>query len=387
MKKIKYLSYYVQDGSNFQHRNITLAAVNKIDYICAALNKTGYYVELISASGTKDKKHCYRGFYKEIGVMRSLRMFFTFPWGNKIQKILSFVSMRFFLFLELMKLKKDEKFIVYHSLGYMRLVEFAHRMRRFQLILEVEEIYSDVNGEEGLRKRETAFLKSADSYIFSTELLNQRLNSKKKPYTIIYGTYQIEQDKGRLFENMQLQQKKPRAIHCVYAGTFDSRKGGAAAAVMAALFLPSDYHVHILGFGNEGDTNKLKKLLTECKKKCKCKLSFHGCLSGEDYIRFIQSCDIGLSTQNPDADFNATSFPSKILSYMGNGLRVVTIRIPAIELSSIGKYMYYYDRQEPQEIAKAILKVDINEFYDSRKVIMELSDKFEMEIADMLKNL
>lgn len=383
MKKIKYLSYYVQADSNFQRRNLVLAAVNKIDYICTALNKAGYYIEMISASSTKDKKHCYRGFYKEIHPMRALRMFFTFPWGNRIQKVLSFVSMKVFLLMELLKLKKGEKFIVYHSLGYMRLVDFVHRIRKFHLVLEVEEIYSDVYGDARIREKELAFLKSADSYIFSTELLNQSINVEKKPYAVIYGTYQIETDRGCRFEGQKLREERKPAVHCVYAGTFDPRKGGGMA-VAAAEFLPSDYHVHILGFGNERETEIMKNMLAEYEKKCKCRVTLDGCLSGEQYIRFIQSCDIGLSTQNPDSDFNNTSFPSKILSYLGNGLRVVSIRIPAIEQSLVGNYMYYYDVQEPEEIAKAILRVNLNEPYDSRKVIKELANRFEKELADML---
>ena len=47
--------------------------------------------------------------------------------------------------------------------------------------------------------------------------------------------------------------------------------------------------------------------------------------------------------------------------------------------------MYYYERQEPEEIAKAIMKVDTDMPYDSRGLIMSLADKFEEEIADMLK--
>ncbi len=342
-------------------------------------------MEIISASGTRDKKNCYRGFYKVINPMWSLRMFFTFPWGNKIQKILSFVSMRFFLLMELMKLGKDEKFIVYHSLGYMKLIDFAHRIKKFHLVLEVEEIYSDVSGDFKCREKEVAFLKSADSYILSTELLNEIINRDKKPYVVIYGTYQSEKDRECKFENRQLYKKDVPEIHCVYAGTFDFRKGGAAASIASAAFLPSNYHVHILGFGSESDTKKIKALLKNCEKEYKCKVTLDGCLSGEEYIRFIQSCDIGLSTQNPAADYNNTSFPSKILSYLGNGLRVVSIRIPAIEKSSIGHYMYYYDRQEPKEIANAILKVDINEPYDSRGLLRELAEEFETQIAELLR--
>ena len=106
----------------------------------------------------------------------------------------------------------------------------------------------------------------------------------------------------------------------------------------------------------------------------------------EDYIRFIQSCDIGLSTQNPKAAFNSTSFPSKILSYMANGLRVVSIRIPAIETSAVGKYMYYYEEQQPKEIAKAIMSVNMNDDYNGRKIISNLDTEFYKNIAKLLEH-
>ena len=50
-------------------------------------------------------------------------------------------------------------------------------------------------------------------------------------------------------------------------------------------------------------------------------------------LKFIQKCQIGLCTQNIDAAFNTTSFPSKILSYMSNGLEVVGVNIAAIKNS------------------------------------------------------
>ena len=161
-------------------------------------------------------------------------------------------------------------------------------------------------------------------------------------------------------------------------------RGGGIAAVEAAAFLPANYHVHILGFGNESDTKKLKDIMTSLVEKYKCKVTLDGCLSGEEYIRFIQSCDIGLNTQNPNADFNATSFPSKILSYMSNGLHVVSVRIPVVELSEIGDYMYFYNEQKPEEIAKAILKIDINEPYNSREIIRNLDNNLKVEMGELL---
>ena len=128
----------------------------------------------------------------------------------------------------------------------------------------------------------------------------------------------------------------------------------------------------------------MKDLISDIASRSKAKVSYDGLLSGEDYIRFTQSCDIGLSTQNPDAAFNATSFPSKILSYMANGLRVVSIRIPAIEQSAVGDKLFYYDEQTPQEIAKAILSVDMEKEYDSRTFISGLADQFENQLIELL---
>lgn len=62
-----------------------------------------------------------------------------------------------------------------------------------------------------------------------------------------------------------------------------------------------------------------------------------------------------MSTQDPSAAFNSTSFPSKILVYLANGLKVVSIRIPAIEQSAVVDSLVFYDKQTPEKIAEAIL--------------------------------
>ena len=70
---------------------------------------------------------------------------------------------------------------------------------------------------------------------------------------------------------------------------------------------------------------------------------------------------------------------------MSNGLRVVSIRIPAIEGSAIGKYMYYYDKQTPEEIAKAIMTVNLNDDYNGRQVISKLDAEFSYDIAKLME--
>lgn len=372
MKKIFYLGYYnlPDSGTNF-----VLAAVNKMNYICEALENNGYNTEIVSASGAVEKKFC-KSKKVKLTDKTTLKLFSSLPRLNRIVSVIDRVILKIKLFLYMIKnTNKDSTVMVYHSLGYMSLVKRLKKLKGFKLIIEAEEIYGDVIGNEKTSQKEYEFFKIADGFIFPTELLSEKVNTEKKPEVIIYGTYHIEKEMPKIFSDGK--------IHCVYAGTLDPRKGGAAA-VEAALFLNGDYHIHILGFGNEKEKAEMLNIIDDISKKTEAKITYDGLLSGDEFTSFIQSCDIGFSTQSPDAAFNSTSFPSKILTYMVNGLRVVSIRIPAIEKSAVGKFMYYYDEQTPENIAKAIKSIDFSEEYDSRKAIGMLDKDFICDLKKML---
>ena len=375
--KIYYLGYYDVVSNAEENRNHVLAASNKMTYIVSALECAGFCVELISASQTLNAQ-AYSAKTVPFGKKSRLHLFKTLPWGNKLRRVRSVLFSKWQVFWYIWRhVGKGDTLVVYHSLAYVGLVRILKRLKGFRLVLEVEEIYADVTGSDKARKKEYKLFRRADAYIFPTELLNEKLNSEHKPHCIIYGTYRVEEDRHCSFGDEK--------IHVVYAGTFDHRKGGATTAATAAEFLPEKYHVHILGFGSKADTEQLKQVITKISEKSAATVTYGGCPSGEEYIRFIQSCDIGLSTQNPNAAFNDTSFPSKILSYMANGLRVVSIRIPAIERSAIGDLVTYYDTRTPEAIAEAILKVDFENPYDSRAEIQTLHENFVVQIQSLLE--
>ena len=378
MEKIFYMAYYNSTNSS-ERRNAVLSSVNKMNYICEALENNGYNTEIVSASGTTEKKFC-KSKKVKLTDKTTLKLFSSLPRLNRIVSVIDRVILKTKLFLYMIKnTNKDSIVMVYHSLGYMSLVKRLKKLKGFKLIIEAEEIYGDVIGDEKTSQKEYEFFKIADAFIFPTELLSEKVNTEKKPEVIIYGTYHIEKELPKLFSDGK--------IHCVYAGTLDPRKGGAIASAESALFLNENYHIHILGFGNEKEKAETLNTIDSISKKSKAKITYYGLLSGEEYIKFIQSCDIGLSTQNPNGKYNDTSFPSKILSYMANGLRVVSVRIPVVEESGIGKCVYYYDEQTPENIAKAIKSIDFSEEYDSRKTIGVLDKAFICDLKTMLKGL
>lgn len=373
MNKLIYLSYY-----STNKENAFIAAQNKIDYITDSLNKNGSQVEFVSAS-IANSASIVSGKIQTIKDGVTLKTFDSLLGGNVFKRFIR----RKHVYAQLKRYLKEnlsagDTIIIYHSLGYYKLYKWLKEKIKVKIILEVEEIYSDVGKTRFVtRDKEVQSFSYADAYIFPTRLLDDVVNVNKKPSVIIHGTYCVEKECGQPFGDGK--------THVVYAGTFDPRKGGVQAA--AAAFLNGKYHVHILGFGSEEDKQNLLKTIEDVSKKTECTVTYDGLKSGEEYIRFIQSCDIGLSTQNPDAAFNATSFPSKILSYMANGLRVVSIRIPAIESSAIGDYMYYYDRQTPEAIAKAVMQVDLNDGYNGREIISKLDKKFTKEIAELINEV
>lgn len=362
-----------------------LAAVNKMSYVAEVLNLE-QNCEILSASYTLDQKS-----YKEsrkIGRNNvPVQFLTTLPYGYVVRRMLSrsYSAKQLERYL-LRHLDERDVLVAYHSLAYLKLIKKIKKKTQCKVVLEVEELYSDVTKKAEYINIEKMIPSVADAFIIPTAMLNQAINPYKKPYVVIHGTYQVEAQRICKNEYRKIHGWDQDKIHVVYAGTFDPRKGGALAAA-AAEYLPDQYHIHILGFGSETEKNRMKDLVAELAKKSKCIITYDGLLSGEEYIQFIQSCDIGLSTQNPDAAFNATSFPSKILSYMANGLRVVSIRIPAIEDSAIGKYMYYYERQTPEEIAKAIMKVDIFDDYEGRDIIKKLDLEFRTKIRELLEEL
>lgn len=372
---IRYICHYNDCQSSIK-RLAAPSAINKIDYIIDTLKGIGYKVEVISASPviednikffkaeTRNINGITYKYFASIGGNNLLIKFFKYLWHRLI-----------LLFYLLANVKNTDTIIAYHSLSYKYILILARKIRKFKLIYEVEELYSDVIEKRNFNSRnlEIKMVSNADAYIFPTEMLNAKINVHNKPNVIIYGSYAIGKTNTVKFNDGK--------IHVVYAGTFDVRKGGAAAAAAAA-HLPSNYHIHICGFGSPEDTKNIINIINEVSARSRASVSFDGLKRGGEYINFLQSCDIGLSTQDPFAKFNGTSFPSKILSYMGNGLSVVSIDIPAIRGSRIGQYISFYQTQDAKSIAKAIIEVDVRN--NNIDIVSNLADQFKADLSQLI---
>lgn len=367
--------YYLIHFDNKTNRNVTPSAITKGKYVASALASCSSEVEIVSlAYPTKDSQdevyyqvsenvicHLFKGKYSNNRIIRYLNHKL---YDKKIRKYLK------------QNVKKDDIIVVYHSLANMKLVKYIKKNITDKIVYEVEEIYGDVINDEKAKIKELKAFKNASSYIFSNDYLNSIINTKQLPYVTCYGTYEIPTLYKEAFND--------NLIHCLYAGTLAQNKG-ALNAINVAKYLPNNYLIHILGFGSEKDIADIKNAVNEVNNSYgTTKVIYEGLKLNEEYLKFIQKCQIGLCTQNIDAAFNTTSFPSKILSYMSNGLEVVGVNIAAIKNSKVGQYIQFYNVPDEKEIANAILNINLNNKTSNVDVVKELDKEFKEDLKDML---
>jgi hypothetical protein len=377
-KEIKYIGFYDVPNAKVK-RAYSLAATNKMDYICEAFNKADYKVHLISHAWFDDvgTGGAISGSAKFTGTTtiqlnknKKLTLVPSFSTSKKITGYFKIIfSLLWLLFWLVINVKRNEKIVVYHSPWLAIPILVAKRLKRFKLILEVEEIYSDVSSLHSFFDNlEQKIFKKADFFFLSTELLAKRLNTTK-PYLVIYGNYKV-------YDTLSVPPNDGK-IHLVYAGIIDSEKAGAFNAAETSLFLSENYVMHIIGFG---EVDKLKKRISEINKVSKCKVVYDGLKINDDFVGYCQACHIGLSTQKMDGEYLNSSFPSKVLTYLGMGLKVVSCYVPCVVESKVGGNIVYYKKDTPKSIAEAILKIDDLDCKKNKLIISKLNKEFTVQV-------
>ncbi|HAF06929.1 MAG: Uncharacterized protein XD76_0183 [candidate division TA06 bacterium 32_111] len=380
MRNLIYLGFY-STSDDKKNRNHSLAAVNKMNYISNVFKNLDFFVTILSPSWTNKEDEF--SFFKseKIILSKGLQVIyapsFNLKIKNKFKPYLFKILLSFFWTVIYLIKNKDINFvIVYHQPMLIIPLLISKKIKHFKLILEVEEIYSDVWKERKLFiKLEKMLLQLADGYILSTHTLVDKINSNK-PYIVSYG---------ELKHNKQIVKKYKDKIHLVFAGTFDPLKG-VIESINTARYLDNNYHLHIIGFGNQKETENVLNLINETNKNSSCKVTYDGCLKGDDYIEFIQKCHIGLSTISKRKIFIDSVFPSKILSYLCNNLYVVSGDLKSVLESPFSHFIKFYYEDNPESIAKAIREVKIDENYDKfvEQELKKIDEKFKNRISKFI---
>ena len=240
-RPIYYLGHNNAPSVTGEERVVSLAAVTKMDYIASVLNRLGRRVCFISMAGPV-RGSVSKGGTFELSDDVSLTLWPALPRGGKLNGFVNYIGLRRRTEEFLDSLGPEDTVVCYHSLEFCSLLPRAKRRAGFKLVLEVEELYSDVTGRPVDLERERRSFAAADAFIFPTRLLAEKVGTDGRPYALCSGVYRPAPHVA--------ERRGDGLVHVVYAGTLDPRKGGAAAAAAAGAFLDDLYAVHILGDGS-----------------------------------------------------------------------------------------------------------------------------------------
>lgn len=371
-----YLGYYYTDPNVTKGANWSQS--KKMDYIIQSLNNENVDVHVLSCAYYGNSKHYFsRGFTT---IIRPHFIFTKFPElkyktiiGKAFGRLLLYVT----LLLRLLRIKKEDTIIVYHSVIISEIVYYISKIKKIHIITEVEEIYSLAFPDKynSLDKEKRSLL-APDGFLFVNDLLHIYLNTKK-PWTPVYGSYHSCRETQ--YENIFNDNK----IHIVYAGSFSTHKGGVYHAVKAATLLGNQYEMHVLGYGDDKSINELNELIDSINKSSCCKVHYHGMLSGNEYDSFLLSCNIGLNPQN-SGKYMETAFPSKVLSYLSHGLNVVTTDLKSLAVSKVADLLVLTKEPEPKMIADAIISINLKPKEAIFSRIEELDKDFREDLLNMI---
>lgn len=337
MSKIYFLSYFEKLITG--DRNAPLACNSISLYIKELLEKQKNRQCVFVNLAPNKKPFCFEknlklGNMVQIGTRSFGKIFRKFIWSRTYWK-------HVYSFLE-KTVTNDDIIIIYHSLYNRHLISKVKKTIKCKVILVGAELYSSVSHKKSHYKLEVESYSHANGHILISEQLRKSLKVER-PYVIISGNYSTNKSKLSKFG------VSDGKIHLVYSGIFDSIKGGLSNAVYSLEYLPSNYVLHIAGFGDDSIVQNFLK-----NPIFKDRIIYEGKLIGEKFDNLLARCDIGLSTQNIQDSFNKTSFPSKILSYLRNGLQVVSTPSISVIDSNFKNAVYLTKSDSPSDIAETI---------------------------------
>ena len=371
-KQIKYIGFY-DTFSPVAKRVGSIAATNKMDYVCETLVSAGYDVHVISpawanhaCTGWLKSESTSLGAHKKLTLCASMR-----TNGKVLRNAVILITLLWLTITLLLHVRRGETVLVYHSPWLSWPVRIAKWIKGCRVILEVEEIYAQVwQLNDTLKAWEASLIASANSYLAVSSVLASRLPDK--PKVVVYGNYTVYESKAQSPSNP--------TVRLVYAGSIDYTKGGAFNAIACLEFLPKNYILHVCGHGEGPAIADFEKQVAACNSRLDRRACvFHGVVSPRILTELLQASDIAINPQS-DGENMTTIFPSKLLKYLCHNLRVVTTRIESIANSPFSTLVVFSRSSQPDDFANAVRLVNLSEPFDSVVLLTDLNRKFIKEL-------
>ena len=351
--RVYYICWYISDEDKETFKgNVT--GVLKMKYVVEQMLASGVSLYIVSLA-QQTRKGLFRPVRKAIqsnGVPLMYLAGFNGLGrvGKLINHIIKFVELFFILTY---KVKRTDKVVLYHNYPQTRFVALIKFLIRADVVIEVEELYGySPTEDKPWVEKEIRSVKKMDAFICVNEGMPRLLGLPKGSYVVSYG--------AGIIPARTVGRRDDGKIHVVYAGTIEAYKRGASTAVEAAKYLPDNYVMHIIGFGDEENVRRLKQKVKEVNSFLhRIAVEYDGYHSGEDLDAYLFGCHIGLSSNVMRPNFANNSFPSKVITYMCHDLSVVLGYAEAFYHVPMSEGWTFYHEFSPKQIAEAIISAKV----------------------------
>lgn len=191
-----------------------------------------------------------------------------------------------------------------------------------------------------------------DGYILLTEYMKDEINKEKKPYIVIEGMVDINEN-GQFITKNYL--KKKRVI--LYTGTLNREYGLPTLIKGFQKIGKQDVELWFCGQGNFQDEIKIAS-------KSYNNIRYLGMLPHKDVTEVQSKADFLINPRPTDSEYTKYSFPSKTMEYMLTGIPVITTKLKGIP-EEYNEYLIFVEDETAEGYCKhlwEILNADYNEF-------------------------
>lgn len=182
-------------------------------------------------------------------------------------------------------------------------------------------------------------IKNSSAFVFLTEQMNKRLNKSNKPYELIEGLVDSEQEND-------IGVRKKEGYICAYTGALHARYG--IEKLVKAFQLPEmmEYELHLYGNGDYVD--EIRKASDNFSN-----IKYFGAVDNRTAVERQKMSNVLLNPRPINEEFTLYSYPSKNMEYMLSGVPLLTSDLPGMP-NDYKKYVYIMDVSTPESISKSI---------------------------------
>lgn len=162
-----------------------------------------------------------------------------------------------------------------------------------------------------------SYLKSFDYYVFLTEQMNPKINTKGRPYIVMEGLVDVN------MKDLPSRKEVGGPRNVIYAGGLYEEYG---VRMLIEAFLLLDMGDVMLSLYGDGP---LVPFIKECEKKDN-RIRYEGVQPNDKIVEEELKATLLVNPRPTHEEFTQYSFPSKNMEYMVSGTPVLTTKLPGM---------------------------------------------------------